>query len=65
MCMCAAYRDPQKHGVYWLSEGQRLRILPVERLKSRHQSLAQLLWLKDWKTSKKKEQASFTHIQQE
>ncbi len=46
-CMCATYRDTQKHGVYWLSEGQRLGVLPVERLQSRHQSLPQLLGLKD------------------
>lgn len=52
--MCATYRDTQKHGVYWLSEGQRLRVLPVQRLQSRHQSLAQLLWLKDWKMKRGK-----------
>lgn len=44
---CATYWDTQKHGVNWLSEGQGLGILPVERLQSWHKCLAQLLWLKD------------------
>lgn len=44
-----AYRDAQQHGVHWLSEGQRLGILPVQRLQRGHQSLAQLLWLEDFK----------------
>ena len=35
-----AYRDAQLHGVYRLSEGQRLWVLSVERLQGGHQSLA-------------------------
>lgn len=46
-CRRSADRDAQKHGVDWLSEGEGLGVLPVQRLQSGHQGLAQLLRLKD------------------
>lgn len=45
--VCETHRDAKEHGVHRLPEGQRLWILPVQRLQSGHQCLPQFFRLKD------------------
>ena len=57
-----SYRDSKQHGIHWLAEGQWLRVLAIQFLKSWHKCLTQFIRFKNWnRNNRNKNQSSYKH----